>query len=150
MAAMSRATRRIIVMHLMRNRMSIQEIASELGVSPDTVRRDAAAAEQDAPQDTQDAQHLRRLDPVPVAPQVGAARTLAHDGQDAAMGTRPARPEASGLLLPESEQMGQDLAVLCAVYNARPEDVARFAIHQAARGVRALQAARQRQGRRTV
>ncbi|MEU2895233.1 helix-turn-helix domain-containing protein [Streptomyces sp. NPDC006967] len=40
MAALSRATRRIVVAHLTDRGMSPAEIAAELGVSTDTVRRD--------------------------------------------------------------------------------------------------------------
>jgi AraC-like DNA-binding protein len=120
MAAMTRATRRIIVLHLLRHGITPAEIASELGVSKDTVRRDSADAPQDARQDAEDAQHTMR----PVA-----------------------RPVASGLLLPETPQTARDLEVLCAAYSARPEDAARFAIHQAARHVRAWQAAHN-EGRR--
>ncbi|MBE8471057.1 hypothetical protein [Streptomyces justiciae] len=233
---MSRATRRSVVMHLLRTGMTVPQVAAELEVSPDTVRRDAAAARQDAPQDAEDAQQLMRPDALPVAPQVGqyeretdsvrvllaealsaeqlheleasdsdapvdavAARLealadwqqalqrlaaladvggflaaeraayeraraetnaafvgwwfdgrtrISQDGQDTAA---QMRPEASGLLLPETPQMRRDLEALCAAYSARPEDAARFAIHQAARHVRAWQAAqRHNEGRRTA
>ncbi|WP_158824635.1 helix-turn-helix domain-containing protein [Streptomyces sp. NRRL F-5527] len=99
MAAMSRATRRIVVAHLTERRMSAQEIASELGVSVDTVRRDQREGAPPAP-----------------APE-----------------PEPAAPAAAGLLLPDGKQLRQDLKVLTAAYKAQPEDVARFAIHQAAR-----------------
>lgn len=49
MAAMSRATRRIIVVHLTERGMNPAEIASELEVSRDTVRRDLADAPQPTP-----------------------------------------------------------------------------------------------------
>lgn len=115
MAALSRATRRVIVAHLTDRGMSPQEIAAELAVSADTVRRD-----------------LR--DGAPPAP---------------AVADEPAAPVASGLLLPDGVQLRQDLNVLTAAYGARPEDAARFAVHQAARHVRAWQAradGRSRQG----
>ncbi|MFD7064410.1 helix-turn-helix domain-containing protein [Streptomyces sp. NPDC059906] len=102
MAAMSRATRRIVVTHLTDRGMSPAEIAAELGVSRDTVRRDLA----DAPP------------PAPVAE------------------PEPAAPVAAGLLLPDGVQLQRNLAVLTAAYKARPEDAARFAIHQAAQSVR--------------
>ncbi|MFC9050072.1 helix-turn-helix domain-containing protein [Streptomyces anthocyanicus] len=102
MAAMSRATRRIVVAHLTDRGMSPAEIASELGVSRDTVRRDLADA------------------PPPAPP---AER-------------EPAAPVAAGLLLPDVVQLRKDLNILTAAYGARPEDAARFAIHQAATGVR--------------
>ena len=44
MAAMSRATRRIVVAHLTEHGMNPAEIASELEVSADTVRRDIREA----------------------------------------------------------------------------------------------------------
>ncbi|GAB2325624.1 helix-turn-helix domain-containing protein [Streptomyces variabilis] len=99
MAAMSRATRRIVVAHLTERRMTAQEIASELGVSVDTVRRDQREGAPPAPT------------PEP----------------------EPAAPAAAGLLLPDGLQLRLDLKVLTAAYEAQPEDVARFAIHQAAR-----------------
>jgi transposase len=92
---MSRATRRIVVAHLVQRGMSPADIAAELGVSRDTVRRDIA----DAP----------APEPAPAAPVEAAP--------------------AAGLLLPESAQMRQNVNVLSAAYKARPEDVARFAIH---------------------
>ncbi|WP_203622253.1 helix-turn-helix domain-containing protein [Streptomyces sp. SID8499] len=112
---MSRATRRIIVAHLTERGMSPAEIAAELGVSRDTVRRDLT----DAPPPA-----------VPAEPE-------------------PAPPVAAGLLLPDGVNLRADLDVLTAAYRAeRPEDAARFAIHQAAAGVRrywrARTAARQR------
>ncbi|MFJ5638578.1 hypothetical protein [Streptomyces sp. NPDC093223] len=230
---MSRATRRNVVMHLMRCRMSVPQIASELGVSADTVRRDAAAAEQDAHQDAQDAHQVMRPDAVPVAPQVeryevltadlraqlaepltvaqldaleavdedGPARAVAarlatfadwhealtqlgedapdtayleeqraaYDRAHAAVNevfvrwhfggwarlpqadeddlARP-RPDAP-LVLSWTAEMRRDIAVLCAAYKDRPQNVTRFAVHQAARGVSALQA-RRNAGRRTA
>ncbi|XKK63916.1 helix-turn-helix domain-containing protein [Streptomyces sp. ARC32] len=99
---MSRATRRLVVAHLTERGMPLAEIAAELGVSRDTVRRDLA----DAP---------------PSAP---------------AAQPEPAPPVAAGLLLPEGKQLRQDLNVLTVACRAQPEDVARFAIHQAAQGVR--------------
>ncbi|MCZ9353229.1 helix-turn-helix domain-containing protein [Streptomyces mutabilis] len=116
MAAMSRATRRIVVAHLTDRGMSPAEIASELGVSRDTVRRDLA----DAPP------------PAPVAE------------------PEPAAPVAAGLLLPDGAQLQRNLAVLTAAYKgARPEDAARFAIHQAAQGVRRYWRARAEARRRS-
>ncbi|WP_151480641.1 helix-turn-helix domain-containing protein [Streptomyces albicerus] len=53
MTALSRATRRIVVAHLTDRGMKPAEIASELGVSPDTVRRDLDALRQDPPDDAQ-------------------------------------------------------------------------------------------------
>lgn len=239
MAAMSRATRRNVVMHLLRDGMTVPQIASELDVSPDTVRRDASAVRQDAPQDAEDAQQVMRPD----APQVAeyeqtAARSRAllaealslaqmdaleasdsdapadaiaarlealadwqealrhlsamaddtaavrsylnsetdaferaraetnaafvgwwFDGwarlpdapQDAEDARQARRPAVAGLLLPGTRQMAGDLEALCAAYSARPEDAARFAIHQAARYVRAWRAARSHnEGRRTA
>jgi transposase-like protein len=108
MAAMSRATRRVIVAHLTDRGMNPAQIASELGVSADTVRRD-----------------LR--DGAPPAPAVEPG---------------PAAPVASGLLLPDHPQLRDDLAVLTAAFGAQPQDAARFAVHQCARGVRAHLAAR--------
>ncbi|MGA5339014.1 helix-turn-helix domain-containing protein [Streptomyces griseoincarnatus] len=96
---MSRATRRIVVAHLTERSMTPQEIASELGVSVDTVRRDQREGAPPAP-----------------APE-----------------PEPAAPAAAGLLLPDGLQLRLDLGVLTAAYKAQPEDVARFAIHQAAR-----------------
>ncbi|MGW7715187.1 winged helix-turn-helix domain-containing protein [Streptomyces chartreusis] len=116
MAAMSRATRRIIVAHLMRDGMSPVDIASELGVSRDTVRRDAEATHQ------------------------GASTDAAPDAQ----------ADAPGLLVPETPQTARDLEVLCAAFKARPEDAARYAIHQAARHVRTWQQREQVEGRRTA
>ncbi|MFD8027834.1 hypothetical protein ACFV3F_03590 [Streptomyces sp. NPDC059717] len=51
MAAMSRATRQIVVAHLTSRGMAPQQIASELGVSRDTVRRDMDAAPPEPPAD---------------------------------------------------------------------------------------------------
>lgn len=240
MAAMSRARRRIIVMHLMRLGMGPADIAAELSVSADTVRRDAAAGAQDARQDAGDAQQVMRPVAAPVAAQVAryerqtdSIRTLlaeelsveqmdaleasdedapsdavaerlaaladwqealsqlvdvlddegdlrpyleaqqtayddarartnavfvgwkfggwARTPQDAEDARPVTRPGASGLLLPETPQVRQELAVLCAAYSARPEDVARFAIHQAAQHVQRWQAARRHnEGRRTA
>ncbi|MEU0343158.1 helix-turn-helix domain-containing protein [Streptomyces bobili] len=99
---MSRATRRIVVAHLTDRGMNPAEIAAELGVSGDTVRRD-----------------LREMPPPAPAPEPA-----------------PAAPVAAGLLLPESTQLRQDLSVLTAAFRAQPEDAARFAVHQAAEGVR--------------
>ncbi|MFE0727052.1 helix-turn-helix domain-containing protein [Streptomyces antibioticus] len=100
---MSRATRRIVAAHLATLGMSPAEIAGELGVSRDTVRRDLA----DAP---------------PSATPVEL---------------EPAPPVAAGLLLPDGASLRQDLNLLTAAYRAaRPEDAARFAIHQAATNVR--------------
>ncbi|MGP4092568.1 helix-turn-helix domain-containing protein [Streptomyces sp. KR55] len=113
MAALSRATRRVVVAHLTDCGMSPAEISAELGVSRDTVRRDLADAPPSAP---------------PAAPE-------------------PAPPVAPGLLLPDEPQLRRNLEVLTAAYGARPEDVARFAIHQAARHVRAWQTAHAREGR---
>lgn len=120
MAAMSRATRRIVVKHLMHRGMNPADIAAELGVSRDTVRRDADAAQ--------------------------------HDAEDAHQDASPdAGPDAPGLRLPESKQLRQDLSVLCAAYKAQPEDVARFAIHQAAQSMRRRWMARLNgAGRRTA
>lgn len=231
MATMSRATRRIVVMHLMRIGMTVPQIASELGVSPDTVRRDAAAGQQDAPQDAEDAHHLMRPDARPVAPQVGRYERETHsirallaeplsveqmDALEASDSDAPskevaARLEAlaawqdalqrladttadraflaaeqqayercraetnaafvgwwfdgwartpqdgqdaatvSGLVVPWTPPMRRELSALCAAYNARPEHVARFAIHQAARHVQRWQDAREHnEGRRTA
>ncbi|MFD3929704.1 winged helix-turn-helix domain-containing protein [Streptomyces sp. NPDC058614] len=47
--ALSRATRRIIVRHLTDRSMTPADIAAELGISPDTVRRDLAATPEPAP-----------------------------------------------------------------------------------------------------
>ncbi|MFI1726890.1 helix-turn-helix domain-containing protein [Streptomyces sp. NPDC020489] len=105
---MSRATRRIVVAHLTSRGMTPTEIADELGVSDDTVRRD-----------------LREEPPPAPAPE-----------------PEPAAPIAAGLLLPESTQLRQNLSLLAAAYKAQPEDVAQFAIHQAARAVRARWQAR--------
>ncbi|MEU3730304.1 helix-turn-helix domain-containing protein [Streptomyces sp. NPDC033538] len=102
MTAMSRATRRIVVAHLTDRGMSPADIASELGVSRDTVRRDLTAVPPPAPAAEPD----------------------------------PAPPVAAGLLLPEGKQLRQDLNILAAACRAQPEDVARFAIHQAAKSVR--------------
>ncbi|MDH6432614.1 transposase-like protein [Streptomyces sp. SAI-144] len=243
MTTMTRATRRNVVMHLMRDGMTVPQIASELGVSRDTVRRDAEAVRQDAPQDTQDAQQVMRPVAVPDALQVAQyeretdsvrallaerlsveqmdaleasgedapsdavasrlaaladwqdalqrlastaedtaavrsflaversaferaraetnavfvgwwfdGRTRLPDGpQDAEDVPRAARPDASALRLSETPQLARDLKALCAAYSARPEDAARFAIHQAARHLSAWQAARaHNEGRRTA
>ncbi|MEV8065274.1 helix-turn-helix domain-containing protein [Streptomyces sp. NPDC085995] len=113
---MSRATRRIIVAHLSDRGMSPAEIAAELGVSRDTVRRDLADAPPPAP-----------------APE-----------------PEPAPPVAAGLLLPDGVKLRADLDVLTAAYKAaRPEDAARFAIHQAAAGVRRYWLARAGAGQQT-
>ncbi len=108
MAAMSRATRRLVVAHLTEHGMSPADIAAELGVSRDTVRRD-----------------LTETPPAAPAPK-----------------PEPAPPVAAGLLLPDEPQLLRNLAVLTDAYGARPEDAARFAIHQAARHVRAWQTTR--------
>jgi predicted transcriptional regulator len=50
MTAMSRATRRIVVAHLAQCGMNPAEIASELGISRDTVRRDIAEAPDSEPE----------------------------------------------------------------------------------------------------
>ncbi|WP_405645880.1 helix-turn-helix domain-containing protein [Streptomyces sp. NBC_00019] len=99
---MSRETRRIVVAHLTDRGMNPADIAAELDVSADTVRRD-----------------LREQPPSAPAPE-----------------PEPAAPVAAGLLLPESTQLRQNLNLLAAAYNGLPEDVARFAIHQAAQAVR--------------
>lgn len=108
MTAMSRATRLLVVAHLAERGMTPAEIAAELGVSRDTVRRDLTETPPPAP-----------------APEPA-----------------PAAPAAPGLLLPESAQLRRDLNVLSTAYRAQPEDVARFAIHQLARHVRARWQAR--------
>ncbi|MCX4973165.1 helix-turn-helix domain-containing protein [Streptomyces sp. NBC_00620] len=99
---MSVGTRRILVAHLAERRMSVPEIASELGVSKETVRRDLhnppPAVEPETPPDV--------------------------------------APPAPGLVLPESKQLRQDLNVLTTAFRGKPEDVARFAIHQAAQPIR--------------
>ncbi|WP_019054947.1 helix-turn-helix domain-containing protein [Streptomyces prunicolor] len=102
MSTISRGTRRIIVAHLTDRGMTPAEIAAELGVSDDTVRRD-----------------IREW--TPPAP--------AAEPEDAA-------PPAPGLLLPESTQLRQDLNLLADSYKAQREDVAKFAIHVAAEGIR--------------
>ena len=102
MAAMSRATRRLVVAHLTEHGMNPVDIASELEVSADTVRRDI----REAPPAT-----VTQTDIVAAAP-------------------------APGLLLPESTQLRQDLNLLAASYKAQREDVAKFAIHVAAEGIR--------------
>ncbi|MGC9543598.1 helix-turn-helix domain-containing protein [Streptomyces sp. UG1] len=105
---MSRATRRIVVAHLADRGMNPAQIASELGVSRDTVRRDLAETPPPAPAAAPD----------------------------------PAAPAAAGLLLPESTQLRQDVAVLTAQFRGEPEDVARFAIHQLAQHIRARRQSR--------
>lgn len=167
MAALSRATRRIIVMHLLRDGMSVPEIAAELGVSRDTVRRDA---QQDAPA----AHQVMRPDADPVAPQVARHEPSAagqsdrpqdaEDAPDAHQALRPVahqvapqdadllmRPDASRLLVPMTAQLRADLAVLTAAHRALPGDVTRFAVHQAAQAVRHSRTARAAgEGRRTA
>ncbi|MFC8866371.1 helix-turn-helix domain-containing protein [Streptomyces sp. NPDC057148] len=108
MTALSRATRRVIVAHLTDRGMSPAEIASELGVSRDTVRRD-----------------LTEVPPPAPAPE-----------------PEPAPLVAVGLRLPDGVQLRQDVNILAAEFRARPEDVARFAIHQAAQAVRKRWASR--------
>lgn len=120
MAAMSRATRRLVVAHLTEHGMNPADIAAELDVSPDTVRRD-----------------------IREAPPATTAET-----------TVVAAPPAPGLLLPDSPQLRQDLNVLTTAFKAQPADVARFAVSQLARHVRARWQARidttdTRQGART-
>lgn len=105
--ALSRATRRIIVRHLTDRSMTPADIAAELGISPDTVRRDLAATPEPAP----------ASEPADAAP--------------------VAAPPAPGLLLPDSKQLRQDLNVLATAYRTQPEDAARFAIREVAREVRA-------------
>lgn len=108
MSTLSRDTRRIVVAHLAARGMIPAEIAAELGVSRDTVRRDLAETPPQAP---------APADPV-------------------------AAPPAPGLLLPESTQLRQDLNLLAAAFRGQREDVARFAIHQVAEGIRRRMQAR--------
>lgn len=108
MAAMSRETRRIVVAHLTDRGMNPADIADELGVSRETVRRDLHSVE---------------------TPNRGDTPTVE-------------TPDVAGLLLPESTQLRQDLNLLAASYKAQREDVARFAIHQAAEAIRGRMHAR--------
>ncbi|WP_320783852.1 helix-turn-helix domain-containing protein [Streptomyces sp. CRN 30] len=113
MAAMSRAVRRIVVAHLTERGMNPAEIASELDVSPDTVRRDLRETPPPAP--AEDAEVA-----APVAADLAA----------------PEPVPAPGLVLPDHPQLTDDLDVLALAFKARPEDAARYAVHQAAQGVR--------------
>ncbi|MGW0596127.1 helix-turn-helix domain-containing protein [Streptomyces sp. NPDC002776] len=70
MAAMSRATRRVVVAHLAERGMNPADIAAELGVSPDTVRRDLRESPPPAP----------ALEPEP-APSVAAGLLLPESTQ---------------------------------------------------------------------
>lgn len=107
MAAMTRETRRIVVAHLTERRMPLADIADELGVSIDTVRRDLTKPPEPAPTDaTEDA-----------AP-------------DAA-------PPAPALALADEPQLRKDLNVLAAAHKMPAEDAVRTLIHAAAEDVRA-------------
>ncbi|MFJ4829869.1 DeoR family transcriptional regulator [Streptomyces sp. NPDC088747] len=116
---MSRATRLIVVAHLTERHMTVPEIAAELGVSKETVRRDLhnppPAAEPETPPNV-----------APDEPPVSA----------------DPRPGPEGVTLPPSEQLGKDLRLLAASYKGQPEDIARLLIHQAAEAVRTRMAAR--------
>lgn len=117
MSGMSRDTRRLIVRYLAGRNMSPADIASELGVSRETVRRDLHTP----------AQPEAAPGPEPEAPPE----------------PEPEAHSAAGLLLHETPQLRHDLNVITAAYKAeQPEDAARFAIHQAAQQVRALWQAR--------
>lgn len=107
MAAMTRATRRVVVACLNGRRMPLADIAVELGVSLDTVRRDLAKPPEPASADaTEDA-----------AP-------------DAAL-------PAPALALADEPQLRQDLNVLAAAHKMPAEDAVRTLIHAAAEDVRA-------------
>lgn len=107
---MSRATRQIVVAHLTERGMSPAEIASELEVSRETVRRDlhnAPAAN-------------------PTAATPDAAPEVA----------RPAIGGPQGLTLPPTLQLGQDLRLLAASYKTPAEDIACQLLHREAEAIR--------------
>ncbi|MFJ1869946.1 helix-turn-helix domain-containing protein [Streptomyces chartreusis] len=108
--SMSRATRQIVVAHLASIDMPQQQIADELGVSRETVRRDLNSA---PPPATSDA-------PAEEAPDVAP----------------PVLFGPQGLSLPASLQLGQDLRLLAASYKAPAEDVARQLLHEQAEAIR--------------
>lgn len=103
---MSRATRQIVVAHLTDRGMSPTEIADELGVSRETVRRDL---------------HNRPTDDQP--------ETAPDEAPPVAFGEQ-------GLTLPPSLQLGQDLRLLAASYKAPAEDIVRQLLHLEAEAIR--------------
>lgn len=110
--SMSRATRQIVVAHLTDRGMSPGEIADELGVSRETVRRDL----HNTPPPT-------ALEPAPdEAPAVA--------------------PGEEGLHLPPSLQLGQDLRLLAASHKGPKEAVAEQLLHDKAEEIRARMRAR--------
>ncbi|MGW0163643.1 helix-turn-helix domain-containing protein [Streptomyces sp. NPDC003343] len=82
---MSRATRRIVVAHLASRGMPLPQIASELGVSRDTVRRDLDAAPltpaMDAAPDAQDVDTLALPLDEPLRMRLAVLRAV-HGGAD--------------------------------------------------------------------
>ncbi|MFJ9217868.1 helix-turn-helix domain-containing protein [Streptomyces sp. NPDC102383] len=106
MTVRSVEVRRVIVAHLTDRHMSVAEIADELGVSRETVRRD-------------------RLNPPPA--------TEAEPPEDEAGVERPlafvARTGPEGLSLPPSDQLGHDLRRIAWVHKRPAEDVVAELIH---------------------
>ncbi|MCX4972195.1 hypothetical protein [Streptomyces sp. NBC_00620] len=119
MSELSRELRQVLVRHLVDAGRNATEIAAELGISRHTARRDMETV---------------------VTEMVTTA------APDAPADERPVsadpRPGPEGVTLPPSDQLGKDLRLLAASYKGQPEDVARFAIHQAAEAVRARMTAR--------
>lgn len=108
--SMSRTTRQIVVAHLASLDMPQQQIADELGVSRETVRRDLNST------------------PPPATP--------AEDAEEAPDVAAPVLFGPQGLTLPASLQLGQDLRLLAASYKAPAEDVARQLLHDEAERIR--------------
>ncbi|WP_420035062.1 DeoR family transcriptional regulator [Streptomyces sp. cg28] len=103
MSGMSRGVRQNVVSFLADRNMPVRDIADELGVSPETVRRDLhnrppAAEEEPAPD----------------------------EAPDEAPGLRTG-PE--GLILPASLTLGQDLRLIASAHRRPAEDVAEELIH---------------------
>lgn len=110
--SMSRSTRQIIVAHLTDRGMNPADIASELGVSKETVRRDLLNTPQaESPEPVSD-----------VAPNVAA--------------------DKAGLVLPDDPQLGPDLRLLAASYRGSAEDVVRHLLRCEAEAIRARISAR--------
>ncbi|MFJ5259106.1 helix-turn-helix domain-containing protein [Streptomyces sp. NPDC088387] len=108
--SMSRTTRQIVVAHLTDRGMSPTEIADELGVSRETVRRDLHNAPASAPTPADPDEAPDVAVPEPFGPQ--------------------------GVTLPASLDLGQDLRLLATCYKAPPEDVTRHLLRREAEAIR--------------
>ncbi|MGW4388221.1 HTH domain-containing protein [Streptomyces sp. NPDC004685] len=126
MSALSVEVRRIVVAHLTDRHMSAAQIATELGVSRETVRRDLLnrppAAEPDTASDE--------------APDEAAPEPQTASNEPFTVRTGP-----EGLTLAPSLKLGQDLRIIAASHKRPAEDVAEDLLHWHAERIRARWAA---------